>query len=120
MPKFSKGPPSYGEMFGKYSVQPPIGSASPNRGCEDSPGGCYNNSSGNFVSVDDALISPGTPQSMTGGGGTAGKSTTTPRPQPARSPYEWMKKPAFQSNAEKNGELRTYRPIILVSIKCKF
>eukprot|EP00095_Tigriopus_kingsejongensis_P008742 maker-scaffold92_size382268-snap-gene-0.12 protein:Tk08742 transcript:maker-scaffold92_size382268-snap-gene-0.12-mRNA-1 annotation:"para-hox caudal protein" len=29
------------------------------------------------------------------------------RPQPARSPFEWMKKPSYQSQSEKNGRTRT-------------
>merc|ERR1719229_911354 len=31
-------------------------------------------------------------------------ASVTSRPQPARSPYEWMKKPSYQSQPEKNGE----------------
>ena len=31
-------------------------------------------------------------------------TAVTSRPQPARSPYEWMKKPSYQSQPEKNGE----------------
>jgi hypothetical protein len=31
------------------------------------------------------------------------------RPQPARSPYEWMKKPSYQSQPEKNGEFKNRR-----------
>ena len=40
-------------------------------------------------------ISPSTPTATVG---------LTSRPQPARSPYEWMKKPSYQSQPEKNGK----------------
>ena len=30
------------------------------------------------------------------------------RPQPARSPYEWMKKPSYQSQPEKSGEFQVF------------
>jgi hypothetical protein len=29
------------------------------------------------------------------------------RPQPARSPYEWMKKPSYQSQPDKSGKSRS-------------
>ncbi len=52
-----------------------------------------------------------------GGGGPVSPSTplsgitttTSSRPQPARSPYEWMKKPSYQSQPEKNGESEQIR-----------
>ena len=31
-------------------------------------------------------------------------SPTSSRPQPARSPYEWMKKPSYQCQPEKSGK----------------
>ena len=31
-------------------------------------------------------------------------STSSTRPQPARSPFEWMKKPSYQNQSEKNGK----------------
>ena len=34
----------------------------------------------------------------------ASLASPTSRPQPARSPYEWMKKPSYQSQPEKQGE----------------
>ena len=35
-------------------------------------------------------------------------SPPSSRPQPARSPFEWMKKPSYQSQPEKNGKLSAH------------
>merc|ERR1719510_1297744 len=37
----------------------------------------------------------------------ASLASPTSRPQPARSPFEWMKKPSYQSQPEKSGRTRT-------------
>jgi hypothetical protein len=34
----------------------------------------------------------------------ASPTSSSVRPQPARSPYEWMKKPSYQSQPEKTGK----------------
>ena len=36
--------------------------------------------------------------------GSLGGVTSNGRPQPARSPFEWMKKPSYQSQPDKNGK----------------
>lgn len=54
------------------------------------------------LSTDPILPSPpmtvsGSDMSSPSGGGTASPPQTGGRPLPARSPYEWMKKPSYQS-----------------------
>ena len=44
---------------------------------------------------------------------------TSGRPQPARSPYEWMKKPSYQSQPEKNGK-RARNMCVLGMFFCLF
>ena len=38
-------------------------------------------------------------------------SPTSSRPQPARSPYEWMKKPSYQCQPEKSGKYHFLKTI---------
>ncbi len=91
---YTNGPPPAGDMFRNYSPQPHQTSSS-------TAGG-------------HALLEAGSPGEMNslptahhGLGSPIGNSLASPtsRPQPARSPYEWMKKPSYQSQPEKSGEL---------------
>ena len=68
-----------------------------------------NPGAGDGHALSPASISPGggggdfSSPSLVGGGGGSG------RPQPARSPFEWMKKPSYQNQPEKNGMISKFQ-----------
>lgn len=60
------------------------------------------------------LASPGVTGQSTSGGSELSSPGLPPRPPPARSPYEWMRKPSYQSQPNP-GESRLLSPILYYS-----
>ena len=110
--KFNAAASNFGPGGQSAGIQPPSGLEpgphSPNAINNPTPTGqCHLDSSSPLNKFDHVQDKFGQDQIHAPMASPVASSLASPtsRPQPARSPYEWMKKPSYQCQPEKSGKL---------------
>lgn len=94
-----RSPGNYGTTQSHSSGGSPSGTPTPNAQFQHFTTNFNGNSSAN-----DANLDADSPLNQMPLASPVSLASPNARPQPARSPYEWMKKPSYQSQPEKSGE----------------